>query len=155
MNAGRAEQIGTPMDVYETPATAYVGGFIGSPSMNFLPGRIATDRRAAEVAGATLPLMASAAAGVEAGQAVSVGIRPEHLTPHGGAGAALALTVEMAEPLGADTLLHGRFAGADGLVTVRLPGHVRAAPGEKRTFAVESGQLHLFDAATGRRIGAA
>src|SRR6185369_8636631 len=45
MNAGRAEQIGTPMQVYENPATVFVAGFIGSPAMNFLPGRIAEDRR--------------------------------------------------------------------------------------------------------------
>ncbi|MGE3651498.1 MAG: sn-glycerol-3-phosphate ABC transporter ATP-binding protein UgpC, partial [Reyranellaceae bacterium] len=63
MNAGRAEQIGTPMDVYEKPATAYVAGFIGSPAMNFLKGRVGADRRSIEVAdGLTLKLPGEAAA---------------------------------------------------------------------------------------------
>ena len=64
----------------------------------------------------------------------------------------LQFEVELAEPLGADTLLHGRFGEARELVTVRQGGHVLAKPGEKRHFKVEPGHLHLFDSQTGRRI---
>ena len=78
MNAGRAEQIGAPMDVYENPATQFVAGFIGSPAMNFLPGKVdGTIRIALDGGGAARGSRPSPAAG----RAVTVGIRPEHLVP--------------------------------------------------------------------------
>jgi sn-glycerol 3-phosphate transport system ATP-binding protein len=64
----------------------------------------------------------------------------------------LRFEVELAEPLGADTLLHGRFGAAHELVTVRQGGHVLAKPGESRHFKAEPGHLHLFDSQTGKRF---
>jgi sn-glycerol 3-phosphate transport system ATP-binding protein len=76
MNAGRAEQIGTPMEVYQNPATLFVAGFIGSPAMNFMEARAVGGRGFSLLAGG----MATAAiGGTEAGRAVTVGVRPEHL----------------------------------------------------------------------------
>ena len=153
MNAGVADQIGTPMDVYERPASVFVAGFIGSPAMNFLAGKVVEGSRAIELAGTgsvrvTLPigLVTTAAAGTP----VAVGIRPEHLHP--AADGPLEFEIELAEPLGADTLLHGRFGEARELVTVRQGGHVLAKPGEKRRFKADPGHLHLFDSQTGKRI---
>ena len=153
MNAGVADQIGTPMDVYERPASVFVAGFIGSPAMNFLAGTVVDGSRAIELAGTgsvriTLPIgLATTAA---AGTPVAVGIRPEHLHP--AADGPLEFEIELAEPLGADTLLHGRFGEARELVTVRQGGHVLAKPGEKRRFKADPGHLHLFDSQTGKRI---
>ncbi|WP_428677900.1 sn-glycerol-3-phosphate import ATP-binding protein UgpC [Reyranella sp.] len=153
MNAGVADQIGTPMDVYERPASVFVAGFIGSPAMNFLAGKVVEGSRAIELAGTgavriTLPIgLATTAA---AGTPVAVGIRPEHLHP--AADGPLEFEIELAEPLGADTLLHGRFGEARELVTVRQGGHVLAKPGEKRRFKADPGHLHLFDSQTGKRI---
>ncbi len=157
MNAGRAEQIGSPMDVYEHPASTFVAGFIGSPAMNFLSGTIGADRRSVELATAdaqrvTLPL--SKAAEGEAGSAVTLGVRPEHLLADGGTGA-IALQIEMVEPLGADTLLHGHFGESKEGVTVRMPGHVQVKGGEQRRFNVDAANVHLFDAGNGRRIALA
>src|SRR5665213_2088898 len=73
MNAGIADQIGRPLDLYERPETVFVAGFIGSPAMNLLPGRVEAGGIA--VAGAVLP----AAGGGEPGRSVTVGLRPEHL----------------------------------------------------------------------------
>ena len=155
MNAGIADQIGTPMEVYDRPASTFVAGFIGSPSMNFVAGRVSEGRLSVEledVSGkVSLPLASESPAGP--GSAVTVGLRPEHLVPS--VGGPLEFEVELAEPLGADTLLHGRFGKARDLVTVRQPGHVIAQPGEKRRFAIEAANLHLFDAQTGKRIAAA
>ena len=81
---------------------------------------------------------------------VAVGIRPEHLHP--AADGALEFEIELAEPLGADTLLHGRFGEAREVVTVRQGGHVLAKPGEKRRFKAEPEHIHLFDSQTGKRI---
>ncbi|WP_020699446.1 sn-glycerol-3-phosphate import ATP-binding protein UgpC [Reyranella massiliensis] len=153
MNAGVADQIGTPMDVYERPASVFVAGFIGSPSMNFLAGKVTADRRAVDLAGTgaqriTLPLGLPTTAA--AGAPVALGVRPEHLHPD--PDGALEFEIELAEPLGADTLLHGRFGEARELVTVRQGGHIQARPGEKRRFKAEPGHLHVFDSQTGKRI---
>jgi sn-glycerol 3-phosphate transport system ATP-binding protein len=155
MNAGAAEQIGTPMDVYDNPASTFVAGFIGSPAMNFIAGKVADSRQSIDLAGVgiqiNLPLNGPTTAAP--GTPVSVGIRPEHLVPY--ASGPLEFEIELAEPLGADTLLHGRFGAARDLVTIRQPGHVLAKPGEKRRFNVEAKHLHLFEQQSGKRIAGA
>ena len=154
MNAGVADQIGTPMDVYDRPASVFVAGFIGSPAMNFLAAKVGQDRKSVDLAGTnangaiSLPLAVPTSAAV--GTAVALGVRPEHLHP--AADGPLQFEVELAEPLGADTLLHGRFGAARELVTVRQGGHVIARPGEMRHFKAEPGHLHLFDSQTGKRF---
>ncbi|MDI1283275.1 MAG: sn-glycerol-3-phosphate import ATP-binding protein UgpC [Reyranella sp.] len=153
MNAGIADQIGTPMDVYDRPASVFVAGFIGSPSMNFLAAKVSAGGKAVEIAGlgisgVALPLARPTSA--PGGTAVALGIRPEHLLP--AADGPLEFTIELAEPLGADTLLHGHFGDARELVTVRQGGHVLAKPGDKRRFRADPGHLHLFDSQTGKRV---
>ncbi|HSS86079.1 MAG TPA: sn-glycerol-3-phosphate import ATP-binding protein UgpC [Reyranella sp.] len=153
MNAGSADQIGTPMDVYDRPASVFVAGFIGSPAMNFLAAKVGQEGRSVDLAGtgtASISLPLPRPTSAPAGTAVALGIRPEHLLP--ASDGPLQFDVELAEPLGADTLLHGRFGEARELVTVRQGGHVLAKPGEKRHFKAEPGHLHLFDSQTGRRI---
>jgi len=104
MNAGRVEQIGAPMDVYDNPASVFVAGFIGSPAMNFLPGKI-NGGMLDMGDGLGVPLPGSVKDKVKTGDAVTFGIRPEHLEigPTG-----MALTVENAEALGSDSLIHAR-----------------------------------------------
>jgi sn-glycerol 3-phosphate transport system ATP-binding protein len=148
MHAGVAEQIGAPLEVYERPATVFVAGFIGSPSMNFLPASIAAGGAIALPGGALLPRPPDGAP-LAAGTAVTLGIRPEHIALDGDG--ALTVTVDLAEMLGADTIVHGRLA--DGtLLLARLPGTARVAPGERLTLAAEPAQLHLFDRTNGRRL---
>ena len=153
MNAGVADQIGTPMDVYDKPASVFVAGFIGSPAMNFLAAKVGEGGKFVDLAGTgeakvTLPLAAQTSA--VPGTAVALGVRPEHLLPADNG--PLEFVVELAEPLGADTLLHGHFGEARELVTVRQSGHVLAQPGEKRRFSVGATRLHLFDSENGKRI---
>ena len=153
MNAGVAEQIGTPMDVYDRPATTFVAGFIGSPAMNFMAGKVADSRQSIDLAspgGAKVNLPLNGPTSAVPGTPVSVGIRPEHLLPY--ANGPLELEIELAEPLGADTLLHGRVGAARELMTIRQPGHVLAKPGEKRRFNIDARNLHLFDQQSGKRI---
>ncbi len=157
MNGGRAEQIGTPMDVYDRPASTFVAGFIGSPAMNFMSGKVADSRQSVDLTSSSsgtggvrvnLPLNGPTSAAP--GTAVSVGLRPEHILPY--MNGPLELEIELAEPLGADTLLHGRVGAVRELMTIRQPGHVVAKPGEKRRFNIDSKNLHLFDQQTGKRI---
>src|SRR6187549_1686510 len=98
MNLGIAEQIGRPIDVYDDPASVFVAGFIGSPAMNFLPGK----RQGDEVeVGEGVRIALPAELRARAVEAVTVGIRPEHLLANGGAGTPLKLKVDTVEALGA------------------------------------------------------
>src|SRR5690242_13405098 len=165
MNAGVAEQIGTPMDVYDKPASVFVAGFIGSPAMNFLAAKVGSDGQSADLSPTSSrpvrrppAVTTSAAPGAPGAPGlrprprtpVALGLRPEPLLPSGDG--PLEFAIELAEPLGADTLLHGRFGDARELVTVRQGGHVTAQPGELRRFSIGATRLHLFDSQTGRRI---
>jgi len=125
MNAGRAEQIGAPLEVYAKPASTFVAGFIGSPPMNLIPrdGRL-------------------------------LGIRPEHLEPCAPGDASLTLEVDLIEPLGADTLVYGHLGDGEGArVAARLQASVDARTG-KLPLRYDPGQVHWFDPASGRRIDA-
>ena len=120
MNAGRIEQIGTPMELYNTPANTFVAGFIGSPQMNFLPAG------AVGIAGAK-----------------TVGVRPEHLKLSASAGDWEGKVVHQ-EHLGADTNIYVETAKA-GTVTARLFGEVHHAPGSTVFMTPEAGKLYRFD----------
>ncbi len=153
MNGGVAEQIGTPMDVYDRPASVFVAGFIGSPAMNFLAAKVGEGGKTVDLAGTgagRVSLLLGQPTSAPAGTPVALGMRPEHLLPS--PDGVLEFDIEMAEPLGADTLLHGRFGEARELVTVRQGGHVLAKAGEKRRFSIGATRLHLFDSQTGKRI---
>jgi sn-glycerol 3-phosphate transport system ATP-binding protein len=125
MNAGRAEQIGAPLEVYAKPATTFVASFIGSPPMNLIPrdGKI-------------------------------LGIRPEHLEPCAPADASITLEVDLIEPLGSDTLVYGHLGGADkARVAARLHSSVDARTG-KLPLRYDPAQVHWFDPASGKRLDA-
>src|ERR1700675_4463891 len=97
MNAGRADQMGAPLTLYERPQTRFVAGFIGSPAMNLLPA-VVREGGVALGDGTSLPRPADVGA-LEPGRAVTFGVRPEHLAVDGAA-PALTVTVELAEMLG-------------------------------------------------------
>ena len=148
MNAGRAEQIGTPAEVYGHPQTTFVASFIGSPSMNLLRGQVAADGIGFVLSGGQrfdLPLAAPQLAGRD----VLLGVRPEHLllAPNG-----IPLVVELVEVLGADMLVHGKV-GEDSMI-VRLPDGTHPAFGQQIHCVFEAPRLHWFDPATSARIAA-
>jgi sn-glycerol 3-phosphate transport system ATP-binding protein len=146
MNAGRAEQIGTPMEVYENPATVFVAGFIGSPAMNFIDGASEGGRRVALGGGGTLAVNAD----IAAGRRVTVGIRPEHLTPCNPSAANLVGSIEVVEALGADTLIHVSVAGRT--LIARLAHGAPAGIGEPIALAAAPARVYLFDADSGARL---
>ena len=127
LNMGKVEQIGTPLEVYRRPASAFVAGFIGSPAMNLISSR-------------SVPhLPGSAHAGL-------LGIRPEDLVvdPAG----PIELTIGAVEELGAQRLVHGKVGGED--FTVTLPSD--AALGDSLRLTVPAQALHRFDRENGRRL---
>ncbi|MBX3627620.1 MAG: sn-glycerol-3-phosphate import ATP-binding protein UgpC [Rhizobacter sp.] len=145
MNAGRMEQFGTPEEVYARPATTFVAGFIGSPPMNLIPGRV--EGQSFLLDGLSLPLPAPAPRQGE----LILGLRPEHASA---ATSGWPLKVELVEMLGAERLVHGLLGHHP--FTLRLEG-TAAAPetGSTVPLHVPASQLHWFDPATQRRVDAA
>jgi sn-glycerol 3-phosphate transport system ATP-binding protein len=146
MNAGRAEQVGTPMEVYENPATVFVAGFIGSPAMNFMSGVSEGDGRVALDGSGTVPVGMS----LQAGRKLTIGVRPEHLSPSAPSAASIVGSVEMIEALGADTLVHVAVAGRP--VIARLPHGAPAVVGEPMPLATRPDRIYVFDSETGARL---
>ena len=134
LNHGRIEQIGTPEDVYDRPASTFVAGFIGAPPMNLLPA-------------AALP-----AAG-QPSEDLLLGVRPEHLVwhgeGHGGGTTLLEGTASVVEPLGSDTLVSLEVGGT--AVVARLPPRVVRRKGEAVRLSADPANLHFFDRSTGLR----
>ena len=148
MNKGVAEQIGTPVEVYEKPASRFVASFIGSPAMNLLEGRISDDGGRFELAGG-MQLPTNHEHRRHAGRKMTLGIRPEHFILSSQAQGGIPLLMDTLEILGADNLAHGRW-GEQKLV-VRLPHQQRPAAGSTLWLHLPLEHLHLFDAETGQR----
>jgi sn-glycerol 3-phosphate transport system ATP-binding protein len=149
MNKGTIEQIGTPAEVYNRPASVYVAGFIGSPAMNLLPARISTARRGAVLDNGTVLPLASVA-GVADGQLVQVGIRPEHarLVPAGQG--AFTARVDMIEDLGAMRQCSLLFEDIPFCAVTE--GRPDLPSGSPVGIDLPGEAVVLFDGATGRRI---
>jgi multiple sugar transport system ATP-binding protein len=119
LNAGRIEQVGSPLELYHSPVNTFVAGFIGSPKMNLIEGAEAAKYGAA-----------------------TIGVRPEHIDVGTGSWSG---TVMLAEHLGSDTFLK---VNADqlGTLTVRAPGEVRVGHGDTITFGPQASKVHRFGA---------
>ncbi len=146
MNAGRAEQIGAPMEVYDNPASMFVAGFIGSPAMNFLPGTAKAGVLELSES-VSVPMPAAIREKVKDGDAITLGVRPEHFAV---TDAGMPFRVENAEALGADSLVHGVVAGA--LCVVRVDGHSHHANGDALHLTPAADKLYFFDTASGARV---
>jgi multiple sugar transport system ATP-binding protein len=146
MNGGNVEQTGAPLELYDHPLNLFVAGFIGSPAMNFLKGKISGGAFQSDN-GTTLPLPAGPDG--SDGKPVVYGVRPEHfmLSSEG-----LPATVHVVEPTGSETQVMADFAGAPVICAFRE--RVSARPGETIRMAPDPSLVHVFDAATGLRYAA-
>ena len=152
INDGYAEQIGTPLDVYEKPATKFVAGFIGSPAMNFLDARISTDDQCVEIPGDVRLALNDGRMLSQGGKKVTIGIRPEHFELTDDGADTIQLVVDHVELLGADTLVYGRFSKDKNLLTIRLPDIHHFDRKTVLSFSVSPEKIHIFDRETGHRI---
>ncbi|ELY5789754.1 sn-glycerol-3-phosphate import ATP-binding protein UgpC [Cronobacter turicensis] len=149
MNKGVAEQIGTPVDVYEKPASRFVASFIGSPAMNLLEGRVNTEGTHFDIyGGLSLPL--GRLHKTLAGRKVTLGIRPEHIALSSQAAGGVPLPLDTLEMLGADNLAHGRWGSQK--VVARLAHQERPQPGSQLWLHLPENHLHFFDGETGQRL---
>ncbi|WP_192965235.1 sn-glycerol-3-phosphate import ATP-binding protein UgpC [Phycobacter azelaicus] len=151
MNAGRVEQIGTPMDLYLRPASRFVADFIGSPAMNVVEGTVTEDRRGLLVDGSRDIRFADEIP-ASAGAQIAMGIRPEHLSMDASGAAQFHLEVDFVEQLGADTVVHGTVSGTSVPLAVRLSGVQQHGSGEMLELGCAADQLHLFDLSSGQRL---
>lgn len=155
MNQGVAEQVDTPMAIYEKPASIFVAGFIGSPAMNLLAAEGGEKGKGLSLASGVIIKPRNMEL-PEQGRKVLLGVRPEHLTlvsdRHN---ADIELKVTTVETLGADTLAHGHPVDGNAKgseLIARLPGNVSVKEGDVLPLAIDPGTAHLFDATTGKRL---
>ena len=139
MNAGILQQVGTPGEVYDHPANLFVAGFIGTPTMNFVP--VTTSDSSAKASGFELKLPKS----VPAGKGM-LGFRPEALTDKPSDVSTLEMKVDVVERLGSDQFLYGQVGG--DAVTARVDPRMKVEPGDTAKLGLDVRGLHLFDAQT-------
>ena len=144
LRGGRVEQAGAPLDVYRKPATKFVGGFLGSPTMAFLAATVGAQGLEL-VGGGALPLPADVRS--SPGQKIDVGLRAEDLSI---ADEGLAGKVEVTEALGSETFVHVETAA--GALIVRAPARVVPRRGDTVRVQVDAASLHLFDGETGKNL---
>jgi len=147
LNVGHVEQVGSPLDVYHRPRTLFAAGFLGSPKMNFLGGTVA--EVGAHRVVVSLEGGGRAAAHVEpgvvaAGDAVTLGIRPEHLRVVAGDQGAFSATVQLVEDLGDHALLHLDRPQLDGRVIVKSVER-RVTAGDVIHFELPPEDCQVFD----------
>jgi multiple sugar transport system ATP-binding protein len=152
MRGGIIQQLAAPQEIYNRPSNLFVAGFIGSPSMNFLHGATVDNGRAFQFGDIKLDL-----AGYEGGAILErpkaiLGLRPEHLTiqANAEAGKTIPATVEIDEPMGADSLVWLLAGGVQ--MSVRMPVEKRIAPGTAVHLNVDITKASIFDAGSEQRV---
>jgi lactose/L-arabinose transport system ATP-binding protein len=154
LRAGKVEQIGTPLSLYDDPDNMFVAGFIGSPKMNFLPATIVDSGNGqATIALATqaetkltLPITTA----VTVGQSVSLGLRPEHFLAEGEGDAQLTVEVDVAENLGSTSFLYAKLRGGEPMIVEQRLRN-RGARQTSVTLGLSATTCLLFDA-DGKRL---
>jgi sn-glycerol 3-phosphate transport system ATP-binding protein len=145
LNGGHVEQYGTPIDLYEKPASLFVADFIGSPSMNFLNAQVSEHKLILDN-GAVLDTAFS-----DSGRAVTIGLRPEHMVQDDNG--PIAVEPAAVEQLGANTLVHGVLKGTNSPIVASLPGiHSEKHLTSTLNFMIPAELLHFFDVDSGKRL---
>ncbi|AEQ51020.1 ABC transporter ATP-binding protein [Pelagibacterium halotolerans] len=145
---GRVEQVGAPLDLYDDPANRFVAGFVGSPRMNFMaarvidagPGSVTVEIEKHGSPRLSLPVNQS----LNAGDAVTVGIRPEHFGGSAGEGASLTVDVDVAEHLGATSFVYANMKTGEQLIIEREQSRSEMGRTEL-TVTIPPGRAYLFD----------
>lgn len=149
MRNGKVEQLGTPEEIYNRPATLYVASFIGAPPINLLRGRWVSSGVKLDGSDLVLPFN-RAALGVVAEEEVTVGIRPEAFGTEV-AEFPLEAVVEVTELTGPELIVTGRFGNGEK-ISASLPPQTKIQPGATVPLGINLADIHLFDPASGSRL---
>jgi len=155
MNHGVLQQVATPTELYEHPANVFVAGFLGSPGMNLMPGRVASGPDGALLVAVTDGVLyppASLTAALTPGQEVVAGVRPESMSLTTEAHGDISATVVLVELLGAEAHVIARTGDESHLVVRQSWSAPRPDQGERVSVRVDPGTLHLFATGTGDRV---
>jgi multiple sugar transport system ATP-binding protein len=149
LNAGRIEQVGSPFELYESPASLFVAAFIGSPKMNLLKGSLVAPAQDGTVV--AVPGVGQVATAVDSrhlapGSALTLGIRPEHLELEAATGGDDCLEVVNVEYLGNESYVYLQHPDEEELVVARLPVPVRVRPGQSVRLLIKPELAYVFDA---------
>jgi multiple sugar transport system ATP-binding protein len=147
MHDGQVEQMGAPLEVYDRPANLFVAGFIGSPAMNMIKGRLSPEDPKLFLTDDGIALPAPGASEANKGRPLVYGLRPEATKLNGGG---LSAEVIVVEPTGSETQVVTRIGQTE--VTCVFRERVSARPGETIPISIDTGAIHLFDAESGRRL---
>lgn len=150
MNKGTIDQVGTPEEVYNRPATVYVAGFIGSPAMNFLSGQVSEEQSAILLQDSTRIEIASDHARTHDGTLVQLGLRPEDMTLCAPGAGQLTGTFDFYEELGSAGLYH--LIIEDVTFAVLSSTKPQFRQGDTVGVMVDADRLHVFDSDTGNRL---
>jgi multiple sugar transport system ATP-binding protein len=145
---GRLQQFAAPAELYDRPANVFVASFIGSPAMNLFEADVEQD--GIRLDGSSLRLSDAQRQAVQGHRRVVAGIRPEHLSAGDGE---LALKAAVVEEAGGDAYIYGQLAADSGSNVIVRAGSLHPQPGEVIRAGVDPARLHLFDAASGQRLG--
>ncbi|PPB80823.1 multiple sugar transport system ATP-binding protein [Albidovulum inexpectatum] len=152
MNGGRIEQIGTPMELFTNPANLFVAGFIGSPPMNQLRGRVVRDADGPAVMIRDIRVRLPRDVSVEDSQEVLLGVRPEHVLLAARSNATpVPISLDLVEPLGSEALLHAEIHGQPFVIKAPTQGDVGRFSGLDMIH-LPAEELKVFDAETGRSL---
>ncbi|SNS84623.1 ABC transporter ATP-binding protein [Tropicimonas sediminicola] len=153
---GYIEQVGTPIEIFQNPANAFVAGFMGSPPMNLIPGSLAGTARSPVLKlrdGTVVTLPAIDLGGFSEGSEVQLGLRPEIIRladPNATVAPAAQVRVDLVESLGMESLIHATLGDTE--IVIKAPGVVLLEAGSTVGIEIEAENCHLFTGATGARI---
>jgi len=147
MHDGIVEQVGSPLELYDKPANLFVGGFIGSPAMNMIKGRLDPENPIRFIAADGTALPVANPPDSAKGRDLVYGLRPEYISLDAGG---LPGEIVVIEPTGYETHLTLKFGGSDLNCVFRE--RVNARPGESLNVAIDASHVHLFDAEGGQRL---
>lgn len=151
LRAGRVEQVGSPIHLYDDPDNQFVAGFIGSPKMNFMAGEVTAVEggnvtvKSADLGDTQITVAARDASNAKVGDKVALGTRPEHFLPSEGAAKSASGKVMVVEQLGGNSYLYVQMPGGT-MLTIEQKGHASAKAGEQVAVGLDEAKCYLFDA---------
>jgi len=158
LHKGELQQVGTPLELYDTPCNVFIGGFIGTPNMNFFNATISQDGATftSDVVNGPVPANWAEACSNKKGQEVIVGFRPEDVRPEDEQKCtnqvSFAGQIDIVETLGHEVVVYMDVAGHEEKVTGKMDPHKVPRSGDKMTFAMDLDNFHMFDSETKKRL---